>query len=231
MNLAIAQPTSNTTTDYTTLNMGKIIPNESNYINDRQKTRLVYNAPNNLNRLPQPVLFSDYSVSPGNGGVELRWRTVWEPDNLKLYEIESSTDGFTFQQVGIVPAGNYRNGIAYSFRHFPVNARDRVFYRVRMVDKNGRYDYTQIIPVSASGTTGNYIFPTVVNTGSVSLYVNDSFKQVRVVNEQGRIIESQVLDGRTGRIDIPVNAATGIYFVQVLGNDPQRNIVQRIFIQ
>jgi hypothetical protein len=218
--------------NYTPLYVGKIIPNNNTYANNRRKLYYVYDEIPYEDRLPEPVTFSDFSVAPGNGGVEFRWRTAWEPGNLKLYEIEYSTDGITFQRAGVVPAGNYLSGKAYEFRHFPVNTHDRLFYRLRMVGQDGRYAYTTIVPVAATGTTENYVFPTIVNAGNVSLYLNDSFKVVQIIDIQGRILQTELLDGRTGRIDIPLSkSATGICIVRVVGVDPARNIVQKIFIR
>jgi hypothetical protein len=232
LNVVAQTPPDLTQTNYTPVYVGKIIPNNNTYTDNRQKTRFVNDAADNYMKLPEPAVMSDLSATPGNGGVELRWRTNREPGNLKLYEIEYSENGITFQQAGVIAAGNYLNGKAYVFRHFPVNVRDRIFYRIRMVDKNGRYDFTRIIPVAASGTTSNYVFPTIVNTGNVSLYLNDSFRLVQIINMQGRILQTQLLNGRTGRIDINLSPlAEGICIVRVVSNDPQRSIVQRIFIR
>ena len=232
-NVVTAQTTpDHAPANYTPVYVGKIIPNNNTYLDIRQKTRFVNDEADNFMKLPEPVVMSDFSVIPGNGGVELRWRTTWEPGNLKLYEIEYSEDGITFQQKGVVAAGNYLNGKAYAFRHFPVNVRDRIFYRIRMVDNNGRYDFTRIIAVAASGTTNNYVFPTIVNTGNVSLYLNDSFRLVQIINMQGSILQTQLLNGRTGRIDINLSPlAEGICIVRVVSNDPQRSIVQRVFVR
>lgn len=232
MKVVAQAPPDHAPANYTPVYVGKIIPNNNTYIDNRQKTRFVNDKADNFMKLPEPVVMSDFSATPGNGGVELRWRTTWEPGNLKLYEIEYSKDGITFQQAAVIPAGNYLNGKAYTFRHFPVNVRDRIFYRLRMVDINGRYDFTRIIPIAASGTTNNYVFPTIVNTGNVSLYLNDSFRLVQIINMQGRILQTQLLDGRTGRIDINLSPlAEGICIVRVVSSDPQRSIMQRIFIR
>lgn len=234
IHIAAAQTTSPSSNEgYTPLNVGKIIPNgNSAYQDERQKTTFAYDAPDNENRLPNPVQFADMSITPANGGVELRWRTTWEPDNLKLYEIEYSKDGINFQRVGVLAAQQYLNGRAYLYRHFSVNARDRVFYRIKTVDGSGRYNYTPIMPLQANNTTQNYVFPTIVNAGNVSLYLNDnSFKMVEIVNMQGRVLQAEMLNGRTGRIDIPLSqSATGICIVRVIGSNPQKSIVQKIFI-
>jgi hypothetical protein len=233
MNRASAQTAPDySKADYTPPNVGKIIPNET-FKDPRQKTRFVYESNNSETKLPEPVAMRDLFITPSNNdGIIIQWRTTWEPDNLKLYEIEFSSDGITFQQAGVVPAGNYLNGKVYEFRHFPVNVRDRMFYRIRITDKNGRYDYSPILSLAATRNTQNFVFPTIVNAGMVSVYLNDSFKTLQVVNMEGRILQTQLLNGKTGRIDISLNqAAEGICFVRILGDDRQKDIVQKIFIQ
>jgi hypothetical protein len=231
MNPATAQtPAQSPSVDIVDVNMGKVIPNE--YIDFRQKTRYVYEGNNTMTALPKPVDMRDLIITPsGNDGIVLQWRTTWEPDNLKLYGIEFSSDGLNFQQVGVLPAGNYLSGKVYSFRHYPVNVRDLLYYRIRITDANGRFDYTPILKLAATGSTQNYVFPTIVNAGMVSVYLNDSYKLAQIVNSQGSILQTQLLSGKTGRIDISLNPqAEGICYVRLMGQDPQRNFVQKIFI-
>jgi hypothetical protein len=220
----------NPSADFIPVNPGKVIPNE--YIDFRQKTRFVYDGNNSMTELPKPVDMRDLIITPSTSdGIVLQWRSTWEPDNLKLYEIEFSADGINFQQVGVLPAGNYLNGKVYTFRHYPVNVRDQLFYRIRITDKNDRFDYTPVLKLAATGSTQNYVFPTIVNAGMVSVYLNDSFKVAQIVNSQGSILQTQLLSGKTGRIDISLNPqAEGICFVRLLSQDPQRNFVQKIFI-
>lgn len=223
-------PAHNTTADFVPVNPGKVIPNE--YIDFRQNTRFVYEGSNSMTELPKPVEMRDLIITPsGSDGVVLQWRSTWEPDNLKLYEIEFSSDGINFQRVGVLPAGNYASGKGYSFRHYPVNVRDMLSYRIRITDENGRFDYTPILKLAATGSTQNYVFPTIVNAGMVSVYLNDSFKLAQIVNSQGTILQTQLLSGKTGRIDISLNPqAEGICYVRLMSQDPQRNFVQKIFI-
>jgi hypothetical protein len=232
MNPANAQtPVTNPTADFIPVDPGKVIPNE--FIDFRQKTRFAYEGSNSMTVLPRPVEMRDLIITPSsNDGIVLQWRSTWEPDNLKLYEIEFSSDGINFQRVGVLPAGNYLSGKVYSFRHYPVNVRDLLFYRIRITDKNDRYDYTPILKLAATGATQNYVFPTIVNAGMVSVYLNDSFKLAQIVNSQGMILQTQLLSGKTGRTDISLNPqAEGICYVRLLGQDPQRNFVQKVFIR
>jgi hypothetical protein len=233
MNLALAQTTPEISkAGYVPPNMGKIIPNE-NLTDPRQKTRYVYETNNSETKLPVPVAMRDLIITPSSSdGIVIQWRTTWEPDNLKLYEIEFSSDGLNFQRAGVLPAGNYLNGKLYEFRHFPVNVRDRLFYRIRMTDQSGRFDYSRILSLAATGNTQNYVFPTIVNAGMVSVYLNDAFRLLQIVTSDGRILQTQLLNGQTGRIDIPLRSTSpGICFVRLLAQDPQRNIVQKIIIQ
>ena len=235
INMAFAQTVDYSRADYTPSNMGKLMPTGNDYENAREKTSFAFVNSDPATRLLAPVSMNEFFAGSGNGAVELTWRTTYEPD-LKRYEIEYSKDNITFQQVGIVNAGTYLNGRAYTFRHTPVNARDRIFYRLRMVDKSGRYDYTPVISLQVAGNTANFVFPTIVNTGMVSLYLNEAFETVQVVDMEGRVLQAQNINGRTGRIDIPLTRATkGVCVVRVLGqaqlNQPRKNIVQKIFIQ
>jgi hypothetical protein len=55
---------------------------------------------------------------------------------------------------------------------------------------------------------------------------------LQVVNSQGMVLQTQMLNGKTGRTDIPLNIADqGIYFVRILGQTRDRDIVQKIFIK
>lgn len=231
MNPASAQtPARNTSADFVPVDPGKVIPNE--YIDFRQKTRFVNEGSNSMTELPKPVEMRDLIITPSsNDGIVLQWRSTWEPDNLKSYEIEFSSDGINFQRVGVLSAGNYLSGKVYTFRHYPVNVRDLLFYRIRIIDENGRFNYTPILKLAATGSTQNYVFPTIVNAGTVSVYLNDSFKLAQIVNSQGMILQTQLLSGKTGRTDISLNPqAEGICYVRLLGQDPQRSFVQKIFI-
>jgi hypothetical protein len=229
---AIAQtPAKDPSADFVDVDPGKVIPNE--YIDFRQKTRFAYEGSNSMTELPKPVEMRDLIItSSSTDGIVLQWRSTWEPDNLKLYEIEFSSDGINFQRVGVLPAGNYLSGKVYSFRHYPVNVRDLLYYRIQITDENGRFDYTPILKLAATGSTQNYVFPTIVNAGMVSVYLNDSFKLAQIVNSQGTILQTQLLSGKTGRIDISLNSqAEGICYVRLMGQDPQRNFVQKVFIR
>ncbi|OQP59149.1 hypothetical protein A3860_38590 [Niastella vici] len=234
MNPASGQiPPEDSKAGYVPPNMGKIMPNE-NFNDPRQQTRFAYEPGNSETRLPNPVSMRDLIIMPSaNDGIVLQWRTTWEPGNLKLYEIEFSTDGMNFQRVGVLAAGNYLNGKQYEFRHYPVNVHDRLFYRIRMADASGRYDYSPILSLAATWNTQNYVFPTLINTGMVSVYLNDSFKMLQVVTSDGRILQTQLLNGKTGRIDVSLNSslAPGICYVRLVGDNRSRDFVQKVFVQ
>jgi hypothetical protein len=221
--------------NYTPSKMGNPLPTGNNFNEARQKTSFVIPNSDPTTRLPAPVGITDLYAGAMNGAVEITWRTNYEP-NLTRYIIEFSKDNITYQQVGEIPAGAYQNGKGYRFTHHPVNVRDRVWYRLRMQDNAGRFEYTVPMGVVVSGATNNRIFPTVVHTGVVSLHLNEPFETVQVVDMKGNILQKQILNGRTGRTDITLSAAArGICLVRVLGtqqaNQPRKSIVQKIFIQ
>lgn len=177
-----------------------------------------------------PVTLTDFTAVPGNGSVALSWKTEYE-SNSKHFEVEYSNDGVSFQQAGIVASGNYTNGHAYHFNHVAVNT-GKLYYRLKMVDVDGQFDYSNIISAVITGIAKNYIYPTIITTGTVSLYLSESFRSVEIHTMDGKLLRKENINGKTGRVDVPLPAfASGLCVVKLAGSDPQKNIAWKIIIR
>jgi len=169
-----------------------------------------------------------FTVSSRNGIATLSWRTAIE-QNLKQFEIEYSADGISFYQAGIVQAMNDPNGATYKFEHTAFNIR-QVFYRLRMVDFDNNFEYSTIVNVSFDTGKGTFVYPSVITTGIINIFINEPWQKAEVVNMNGAVIRSQKLNGQRGSIGIPVNsAAGGIYLVCLKNNE--RIMTQKIVIR
>jgi len=63
----------------------------------------------------------------------------------------------------------------------------------------------------------------------VSLFLNDPFNTVEVLDMNGRLLAKQVISGRTGRIDIPLPSTTaGTCIIRVAGETG--TIVQKVLV-
>lgn len=78
--------------------------------------------------------------------VDLYFSTASEKNN-KGFEIERSEDGFDFKNIGFVKGvGNSQTMKYYSFSD--ANAvQDNLYYRLKQVDEDGRFEYSKIIKV------------------------------------------------------------------------------------
>lgn len=175
------------------------------------------------------IQLTDFKAESRNGNVGLTWKTTSE-ENLMQYEIEYSRDGRIYRNLGFIPATNRINGDYYQFEH-AVTYSDSAFYRLKIVDNRGRWMYTAPVLYHVSKINAWFVNPSVINTGVMNIFLNDPFDWLEVVSINGTVILKQNLNGKIGRINVPISAdlARGIYIVQL--GDHYRTITQKVVIQ
>jgi len=175
------------------------------------------------------VQLTDFKVESRNGNVGLTWKTTSE-ENLMQYEIEYSRDGRFYRNLGFIPATNRINGDYYQFEH-PVTYSDSAFYRLKIVDSRRRWMYTAPVLYHVNKITAWFVNPSVINTGVMNIFLNDPFDWLEVVSVNGTVMLKQNLNGKMGRINVPISSdlAKGTYIVQL--GDHYRTITQKVVIQ
>jgi len=164
-----------------------------------------------------------------NGNVGITWKTDKE-ENLRQYEIESSSDGRYYKNLGFIPAVNNINGDVYQFEN-TVDYTDSAFYRLKIVDANGKWLYTEPILYKINKTTAFLIYPSVINSHMMNVFLNEGFDFIEVINMNGEVLLKQNLSGKTGKVSIPFSPdiSAGIYVVQL--RNESRTITQKIVVQ
>lgn len=100
-----------------------------------------------------PVVLSFFKGEAVPGAIQLLWETAQE-ENSAAFEIERSLDGRLFEQVGIVPAaGNASSPQFYTFDDTRVEPNQVYYYRLRMVDLDGSFEWSNTVEVSFSDQT------------------------------------------------------------------------------
>lgn len=93
-----------------------------------------------------PVSLVDFVAEWRDSQALLSWKTLWEL-NTASFVVERSIDGQNFGGIGIVPAaGSVMEANEYFFPD-PSLLRlgvETIFYRLRVVDENGYYSFSQI---------------------------------------------------------------------------------------
>ena len=103
-----------------------------------------------------PVKLENFkAIKDGSSKARLE-RKVGIEDNVKGYEIERSGNGVNFTRIGFVPASGARN---YNYTDDQIMSGQN-FYRLKTVDKDGKYSYGYIVSVNASKVLLSKFSPT-----------------------------------------------------------------------
>jgi hypothetical protein len=174
-----------------------------------------------------------------NNTVLLNWKTENEI-NASHFVIERSIDGSRFLALGNVTA-NGRNNIPGSFNYtFTDNdainqSSQKLLYRLKMVDIDGTYKYSNIVTVTLPFITGKMtISPNpVINEVKVMLASPEKGKiEWKLMDNVGRVVlkgSEQVSKG-ANNFSINMNRlAAGTYFLDVTGaGNDQRVKMQKL---
>ncbi len=162
-----------------------------------------------------PVTIIDFTAAKYNESVLLKWYATYET-NFKLYEVQRSNDGLLFSTIGQVTGRNLAN---YSFTDSKLPAGDRVYYRLNMIDIDGKSAYSKTVSVPLDHKISNVlIYP---NPASQKLNIQlqqaiTSANALQISDMAGRIMTRQQLTRGQKTIEINVSAlAPGRYFLKI----------------
>ena len=138
---------------------------------------------------PTPVKLSSFSVNSKNNDAVLNWNVENQDANSNYFGIERSTNGTDFTQIGIVNATSSSKA-SYSYTDNN-NLSGAVYYRIKMVDKDGQFAYSDIKSVEFA------------NRGfAVSLYPNpvQSLTKLNITLDEAQVIKVTVNDALGNRV-------------------------------
>ncbi len=152
--------------------------------------------------------------------VELDWSTQYE-QNSSHFEIQRSTDNNTWVSIGTVAAKGFNSGVAsYQFRDASPE-HGISLYRLKQVDIDGHFYFSDVVRVSNSSETQLKVFPNpVANTAHIYLPVagSGSRYELQIINSNGTIVK-QLIPGIGNVLSLPANGmAAGTYLVRLLEN-------------
>ncbi|MBI3519619.1 MAG: T9SS type A sorting domain-containing protein, partial [Bacteroidetes bacterium] len=147
--------------------------------------------------------------------------------NNSHYEVERSADGKNFEYVTSVNAyGNGNSLVKQTYNtvdNKPYNGIS--YYRLKQVDKNGSFTYTQVVAVEFTSESFINIFP---NPASDVLKVkasdNYSNATIKIISSIGvEVIANAQLMSYNGTMDVS-HLAAGIYYVVIENAGVTENI-------
>ena len=176
-----------------------------------------------------PVTLSSFTAEQESGSVLLQWVDQSEK-NSDYFDIERSVNGSNFISIGkIMSQGNSSNQNTYSFSdENPVSGTNN--YRLRMVDFDGNYSYSDIRTVNFTSNSDAdlNIYPNPVSTGPISISSKTikGMIRIQIINSYGQFVQSYYED-LEGTLALPSNnLSKGSYLVRVIA--PSKTVTTTI---
>jgi endonuclease I len=165
-----------------------------------------------------PVTLLDFTAQKNKETVLAKWYATLET-SFKKYEIERSVDGRIFNVIGEVEGKNLAN---YSFTDIDLPRGTVVYYRLKMIDIDGKFTNSKIISVKLNNNLSNalvYPNPTAesLNVKLYELLHTNSILQVTDVT--GRILMQQAVNANEVNLRLDVKKlSAGRYFIKIANN-------------
>ena len=182
-----------------------------------------YFAGSNVN-LPLSLLSFTGSLQ-NNSIALLNWKTTNEI-NTSRFLVERSIDGTHFNQIGIVNAsGNTTADVNYTFKDFDVanQSSQNVFYRLKMVDIDAKYTYSNTVRIALPGTKGIITVspnPAAEDIKATIVSAADCNATWQVIDNAGRLVMQNTVLLKKGDNDLKINLQgipSGSYYLKIEG--------------
>ena len=153
--------------------------------------------------------------------IDLKWETMAEL-NSDFFDIERSFDGYKWQSIGqLKSAGNSSEKLEYHFIDSKAS-EELSYYRLKQVDNDQRFDYSNIITVAANVKKNNAIdvFPNPFND---VIHVNVAMEQeimnaitMNVIDASGEqvLFTKEIMAGADNTINLK-ELDKGLYIINV----------------
>lgn len=164
-----------------------------------------------------PLEWLSFTANASDKEVLLRWTTAAEV-NTSHFEIEHSQDGETFTQVGTTKAMNRRNvETSYEWIHAQP-FKGLSYYRIKQVDLDGKFDYSETRMVDVGSTFSFEIFPNPNN--GMAFFIRSADDDLtglsfELFDQLGTKIEAQTIRTNSGEITLDHTLSRGVYFVKI----------------
>ncbi len=169
-----------------------------------------------------PVELISFDALLINESTQLKWQTASETNNAG-FEIERSEDGKNYSSIAWVDGhGNSLEQQEYLFDDKNLRTGRTYYYRLKQVDYDGRFEYSDVVSVSLRNrpdAVGDF-FPNPVSTGIASVEINSKEGgewTVAIFDMSGKAIRTEkrfIEDGSAIFGMDMTGLSQGLYFVK-----------------
>ena len=173
----------------------------------------IANVPTICGSLPVSIS-SIYAVGVGSR-INIDWFAVTEI-NTNQFNVQRSSDGKNFSSIGMVDAiGNGANNFVFTDKT-PISGTN--YYRLQIIDKDGAISYSKVVSVQFAN--GSYRFSVYPNPAkNVLTIAGEHITKVQVLDNMGRVVNTQSLHDATNPSLIVDRLTSGVYHLRIQTTD------------
>ena len=165
-----------------------------------------------------PVHLLSFKTLLVNRVTNIDW-TVTNEQNFKAYNIEWSVDAERYQSIGMIASKGISSGpVNYNFQHNNT-AIGSNYYRLKMIDKDGTFQYSNVRLVNVVKNISLSIYPNPAQQ-YLTIDLNGTLQpqtEVIMTDPNGKEIKRLKLVGNTVNISLQ-NLLPGLYLIKLFEN-------------
>jgi hypothetical protein len=167
------------------------------------KTNIYWNTSN----IALPLELLSFTGKINDENIVLNWTTIDEV-NTDHFIIERSNNGLSYSIDGTTRAMNTPSA-THNYQHQVASSvKGTNYFRLKMVDKDGKFTYSNVIAIRLNALTDIKVYPTITSA-NLNIYNIEENQEVRLYNINGQYVQ-QVFNGQNDISHLP----SGIYFVK-----------------
>ncbi len=173
---------------------------------------------------PLPVKLTSFTAEAVNQNVILNWATAAELNN-NGFEIEKSLDGKHFEKIAFVK-GNGTSARVNKYQFIDAVATKQIdaYYRLKQVDFDGKFTYSDIVKVSNDNQLDVVVGPNPFSN-EIKVTSNQNIYAIEVIDMTGKVCFSSNPNSLNYSFKLD-NMNNGVYFIRV--NNGEQTISKRI---
>jgi hypothetical protein len=171
-----------------------------------------------------PIELTNFDYSCNNETLKLNWSTASETNN-DYFLVLGSADGMEWIEVGKIAGGNNSNNtLNYNF-NIPKHYSNLNYYKLKQVDFDNSYSYSNILYVDCQSKNKIEIFPNpFADELNLKVYTNELVPyQISTILNQ--VVNSGYVNSESSTIKLS-ELPSGIYFIKVNNSNSHKIIKQ-----
>ncbi len=172
-----------------------------------------------------PIRLLNFNCTAVGNNTNLSWVAA-EEINADQYIVEYSRDGIHFQSISVIMA----KGSSSNYQYVHQQVSDKAFYRLKMIDRDGSFSFSDIWVLKFEKKAGITIAPNPANETLALFHKNNTVvRSVQVLSMDGQAVMN-VSNYHNGQVINISQLANGCYLLKVVYKDNEMELARFVKI-